>query len=154
MKTKLPIFVAAILILMLISSVGMGVWWLPGVFAYLEAYLSGGAFTVFRVLCAVIGAGLFGILLSAMAFPRSMAKDLIFTPKAAKWIRGQSIALCIDCVLLLGAALWLTVAGERLLMPALLFVALIGLMVALAVYAISDYIARAAALKEEVDLTL
>ena len=154
MKTKLPILVAVILILMLISSVLMGIWWLPGVFAYLETYLSGGAFPAFRLLCGVIGAGLFGILLSAMAFPRWVAKDLIFTSKASKWIHGQSIALCIDCVLLFGVALWLTVAGERLLMPALLFVALIGIMVALAVYAISDYIARAAALKEEVDLTL
>jgi hypothetical protein len=154
MKTKLPIFVGVVLILMLISSVLMGIYWLPDVFNYLSSYLSGGAFLAFKLLCGVIGAGLLGILLSAMAFPRSMAKDLIFTSKAAKWIKGQSIALFADCLLLCFAAVWLIWAGERLLMPALLFVGLIGIMVALAVYIISDYIARAAVLKEEADLTL
>ena len=39
-------------------------------------------------------------------------------------------------------------------MPAMLFVSLIGVMVALAIFVLSDYIARAAVLKEEADATL
>ena len=154
MKTRFPFYVAAVLILMLASSALMGALWLPGVFAYLSAFLPGGALLVFEIFCGVIGAVFFGILISAFAFPKAMAEDAIFTPKTAKRIKGISIALFADSLLLCGAAGWLIWAGERLLMPALLFVAFIGIMVASAVYVLSGYIARAAVLKEEVDATL
>ena len=110
--------------------------------------------SAFEILCFIIGAVFLGILLSALAFPKSMAEDAIFTPKTAIRIKGISIAIFADCLLLGIAAVWLTVAGERLIMPAMLFVALIGMMVASAIYILSDYIARAAVLKEEADLTL
>lgn len=154
MKIKLPIYVAAVLILIIVASVLMGVLWLPGVFAYLSSFLSGGTFLMFSVLCVVIGVILFGILFSAFVFPKAMAEDAIFTHKTARRIKGLSIALFTDSFLLCGAAAWLIRAGERLLAPALLFVALIGIMVASAISILSVYIARAAVLKEEADLTL
>lgn len=154
MKTKCPLYVRAVLSLMIVSAALMGVLWLPVAFAYLSDFLSGGALFTFGILCGVIGAVFFGILISAFAFPKAMAEDAIFTPKTAKRIKGISIALFADNLLLCGAAGWLIWAGERLLMPALLFVAFIGIMVASAVYVLSGYIARAAVLKEEVDATL
>ena len=154
MKTKLPIFVAVVLILMLAASAFMGIHWLPTVFTHLSSFLSGGALFAFEILCFIIGAVFLGILLSALAFPKSMAEDAIFTPKTAIRIKGISIAIFADCLLLGIAAVWLMVAGEWLIMPAMLFVALIGMMVASAIYILSDYIARAAVLKEEADLTL
>ena len=154
MKTRLPFYVGAVLSLMLAAAMLMGVLWLPGVFTYLSAFLSGGVLLVFKVLCGVIGGVLFGILISAFTFPKAMAKEAIFTTKTAKRIKNISIALFVDSLFLCIAAVWLIGAGERLLMPALLFVALIGAMVASAVYILSGYIAHAAVLQEEVDGTL
>ena len=154
MKTKCPFYVGAVLSLMIVSAALMGVLWLPVAFAYLSAFLSGGALFAFAILCGVIGAVFFGILLSASVFPKSMAEDSIFTRKTAKQIKGISVAIFSDSLLLCVAAVWLIVVGERLIMPAMLFVALIGIMVASAVFILSDYIARAAVLKEEADLTL
>ena len=154
MKERLPVFVGLVLALMLISGILMGIFWLPGVFTYLAAYLPGGGFPAFQLLCGGIGAILFGILVSAFVFPRAMADDTIFTLKTVKWIKRLSAALYLDCLLLCIAAVWLIGAGERLIMPAALFVALIGAMVASAIGILSGYIARAAALKEEADLTL
>lgn len=154
MKTRFPFYVTAILILMIVTSALMGALWLPGVFAYLSLFLSSEALVVFEILCGVIGAVFFGILLSAFVFPKAMAENAIFTPKTAKRVKGLSVALFADSLLLCGATVWLIGAGECLLMPALLFVALIGVMVASAISILSGYIARAAVLKEEVDLTL
>lgn len=154
MKTKLSFCVITVLSLMALASVCMGVFWLPEVFSYLLSFLSGGALLLFGILCALIALIFLGILLSAFAFPKAMAEDKIFTPRIARRSRRLSVSLFADSVLLCAAALWLIGAGERLLMPAMLFVSLIGAVVALAVYALSDYIARAAVLKEEAELTL
>ena len=63
MKTKLPIFVAVVLILMLAASAFLGIHWLPTVFTYLSSFLSGGALCAFKILCFIIGAVFLGILL-------------------------------------------------------------------------------------------
>ncbi len=154
MKTKTHIFVAAVLALMLIASVFMAALWLPLIFTYLSAFLSGRAFTVFQILCGMIGVVFFSILLSALVFPKAIAEDKIFTSHTAKRLKWLSVALLADGVLLCAVAAWLMIAGERLLMPAMLFVSLIGVMVALAIFVLSAYIARAAVLKEEADATL
>ncbi len=60
MKTKTHIFVAAVLALMLIASVFMAALWLPLIFTYLSAFLSGRAFTLFQILCGMIGVVFFG----------------------------------------------------------------------------------------------
>lgn len=154
MKTRFPGYVAAVLILTLVASFCMGGLWLPEVFSYLSSFLSGGSLLLFGTLCGLIALIFLGILFAAFAFPKAMAEDKIFTPKIAKRSRRLSVSLFADSLLLCIAALWLIGAGERLLMPAMLFVSLIGAVVALAVYALSDYIARAAVLKEEAELTL
>ena len=154
MKTKTHIFVAAVLALMLIASVFMAALWLPLIFTYLSAFLSGRAFTIFQLLCGMIGVVFFSILLSALVFPKAIAEDKIFTSHTAKRLKWLSVALLTDSIFLCALAAWLMIAGERLLMPAMLFVSLIGVMVALAIFVLSDYIARAAVLKEEADATL
>ncbi len=154
MKTKMHIYVASVLALMIGASGLMGMLWLPGVFTYLLGFLSGGAFVLFQAHCGVIGAVFFGILLTAFAFPKAIAEDTIFTVKTAKHIKFLSIALFADSVLLCAVSVWLLTAGEKLLMPAMLFISFIGVMVSLAIYILSDYIARAAILKEEADATL
>ena len=154
MKTKIHIYVASVLVIMLCGAALMGVLWLPGLFAYLAEFLPDNMMILLHILCGVIALVLFGILVSAFVFPKAIVHDTIFTSKTAKQVKWISAALFFDCILLCGASVWLIVAGEKLLMPALLFVSLIGVMVSLAIYILSDYIARAAILKEEADATL
>lgn len=154
MKTKTHIIVAAVLALILIASVFMGALWLPLIFTYLSEFLSDREFILFKILCGGIAFVLFGILVSAFVFPKAIVNDTIFTSKTAKQIKKISAMLFFDCILLCTVSVWLIASGEKLLMPALLFVSFIGVMVSLAVYILSGYVARAAILKEEADATL
>lgn len=130
----------------------MFILWLPGALDYIAEFL--GSTLLLYFICGIIGIPFLAILLAAFAFPKAIADDTVFTAKTAKLIKIISVTLFFDCVILCASAIWLLIAGEALLSPALIFVALIGITVALMLYILSDYVERAAILKEEADATL
>ena len=151
MKHKIPVFIFIILTIMVIAGALMCIFWLPAALAYMAKFLP---CAPLGWICGVIAVPFFVILLSAFAFPGAVARDSIFSPKTAKLIHGISIALFVDCLLLAVLALRLLCAGENLLSPALVFVALIGVTVACMLFILARYVDCAAILKEEADATL
>ena len=154
MKTKNHIYVAIVLVMMLVAGAMMCMIWLPETLCYLFEFLPQGLRWLLRAFCVVIGMIFFGILLVATTFPKAIAQDRIFTAQTAKLVKALAVALFTDSLLLCMVCVWLLTAGERLLMPALLFVSFIGIMVSVAVKMLSHYLACAAELKEEADATL
>lgn len=151
MKTKIPFLISLTLIVMVAGSVWMGIQWLPDVLVYMAQFLPDAPLCW---LCGLIAVPFFAILLAAFAFPVAVARDSVFSPQTAKLLHIIAITLLIDCLAFAAVALWLLRSGEALLSPVLLFVALIGMTIALMLSILARYVDRAAALKEEADGTL
>ncbi len=152
LKNRLHICVYAVLAVMLCGCALMCVFWLPGALDYIAEFL--GSYRPLYIICAIIGIPFFSVLLAAFAFPKAIADDTVFTAKTAKLINIISITLFFDCLILCVSSAWLLCAGESLLSPVLIFVALIGMTIALMLFILSRYVDRAAILKEEADSTL
>lgn len=150
-KSKIPFFIYTVLTVMTVAGIMMCLFWLPNAMNYMAKFLP---LPALRWICGVISIPFFSILLSAFVFPKAIANDTVFSSKTARWILGISIALLVDCILLCAASVWLLCTGEVLLSPVLLFVALIGITVAVMLFILSRYVDRAAILKEEADATL
>ena len=155
MNNKLHYYVYSVLAVMTIGGALMCALWLPETIEYIAFFLfSGASPTPIYILCAIVGAIFFAVLIAAFQFPKAIAEDTVFSQRTAKLLKVISIALFADCLLLCGASVWLLCEGEYLLSPALLFVSMIGLTVSLMLFILSGYVARAAVLKEEADSTL
>ncbi len=151
MKSKIPFFIYTVLAVLIGAGAIMYLYWLPNALRYMAHFRP---LAALRWICGLIAIPFFGILLSAFPFPKAVANDTVFSARTAKRIFGISIALLVDCLLLCATAAWLLWAGEALLSPALMFVALIGMTVAAMLFILSRYVDRAATLKEEADATL
>lgn len=155
MKSKIHYYVYAFLSVMVISVALMCIFWLPGAVDYIAFFLLPNSSPApIYVLCAVIGIIFIAVLLTAYFFPKAIAEDTVFSNRTSKLLLIISICLFADCLLLGLASVWLLCEGEYLLSPALLFVSMIGLTVALMLFVLSGYVARATILKEEADSTL
>lgn len=151
MKNKIPFLIYAVLAVMVIAGGFMCLCWLPGAMEYMAAFIP---MAVLNWLCGMIALPFFAILASAFAFPKAIVRDTVFSAGTAILIHIIAIALLADCSLLGAVAVWLLCAGESLLSPVLLFVALIGITVSVLFFILAGYVNRAAILKEEADATL
>ena len=161
MKNKTSIFVRLLLILMITITLAMCILWLPDTIEYCKEFIS--SLKIFNVINTSIllyifvcltATPIFLIFIISFRFSSYIEKDMIFHADTAKLLRLISYLLIGDCTLFIIGTVFLFSAGERILSPVFAFVAAIGLTVACMLGVLSDYVYRAAILKEEADLTL
>lgn len=161
MKNKVSLFVKIILIIMTAATASMCILWLPQTIDYCKDFfiasnlLSGlNVELILYIFSFVIALPILVILIISFSFSSYIKNDMIFHTKTAKILTIISTLLITDCVLFLTGALVLLIMGERILSPLFVFVSFIGITVAAMLRILSDYVSRAAILKEEADFTL
>lgn len=155
MDKKLANTIKYFLAAMLILCLAVCLFWYPTAVEYVLGYMIfPGARGLLYILGGAVTLPLLGIIGVAFRFPSLIVADAVFTRRTARLIKSIAITLFADCSLFAVVVVWVFAAGESVLSPALGFVAAIGFTVALMLYALSDYVGRAAALKEEADYTL
>ncbi len=142
-----------VLSFLIILSVLMCVFWLPNVIEYLNASINIEESTV-KIVCAIIAAPLFAVLLLGYYFSCAVFKDIIFSNKTSAILKIISIILLCDCIALFSVNAIFLSKGEKLLSFALIFISSLGVMIAYALFVLSKYVKKATKLKEEVDATL
>ena len=90
----------------------------------------------------------------AIAFPSAMKKDMIFSNATASKLSIISLLITLAGALIIICAVMLASIGDKLLFFPLLIISAIILLVAFMLNILSNYVKRAALLKEEVDATL
>ena len=131
-------------------------FWLPS----LEAYVTeiAGEFSTYSKLVypfsAVIALLCLGALGAALTFPSAMKKDKIFSCPTASKLSAISLLIALAGALVIICATMLFAVGDRLLFFPLLMIAAIALLISFMLCILSNYVKRAALLKEEVDATL
>ena len=90
----------------------------------------------------------------AIAFPSAMKKDMIFSNATASKLSIISLLITLAGALIIICAVMLASIGDKLLFFPLLIIAAIALLIAFMLSILSNYVKRAALLKEEVDSTL
>ncbi len=154
MKKSIHILVSFVLALMICGSALMALFWLPCAAEHISGFVFDSKTLPFYLICAVIALPFVAILFIAFSFPFSIRNDTVFTAKTAKRIKIISFLLFADCIMLLVAAVVFLISGDTLISPALCFISLIGMTVALMLFILSGYVKKAAILKEESDYTL
>lgn len=159
MRRFISNIIRSLLFFMLISSAAMCIFWLPnavdyasGVFKNAESFKN--AEYLLYTIGYIIALPLFIVFIIAFKFPTAIEADTIFHEKTAKLIKIISIIIFSDCTLFGALAIWFFCSGERVLSPVLAFVDVIGFTVALMLLVLSEYVRRAAILKEEADYTI
>lgn len=157
MKNALSNFIRVLLAFLIVASASMCFFWLPQAVSYVSSFLQADiaeAETVIYSLCAVVAAPVFAIFGISFAFPRAIEKETLFSMGIAKLLKAIGAALIGDCIFFCAILLLLLSAGEIILAPALLFVGALGITVGSMLLVLSEYVKRAATLKEEADCTL
>jgi hypothetical protein len=161
MKNKISSFVNIILIIMTISTAVMCMLWMPQTIDYCKDFLVGSKLLslsnvelILYIFAFVIALPIFVIFFISFKFSSYIKNDTIFHTQTAKRLTLISLLLISDCVLFLTGALALLTTGEKILSPLFIFVSVIGITVAAMLRILSDYVSRAAILKEEADFTL
>jgi amino acid permease len=90
----------------------------------------------------------------AIAFPSAMKKDKIFSNATASKLSIISLLITLAGALIIICAVMLAAIGDKLLFFPLLIIASIALLIAFMLSILSNYVKRAALLKDEVDSTL
>ena len=132
------------------------VFWLPSLQAYVVT-LEGGLPILselvypFSAVIAILCLGALGV---ALAFPSAMKKDEIFSCVTASKLSAISLLITLAGALIIICAVMLFAVGDRLIFFPLLMISAIILLVAFMLNILSNYVKRAALLKEEVDATL
>ena len=152
-KNCIPRLISAVLILMILASLVMCVFWLPLLLDYASGFVDLPK-TAMWIICGVIEAVLLVIFGVAFAFASEVKNDTIFSVSTSRRLKLISGLLFADCALFIAGILGLLICGECLLSPAFLCVGFIGLVVSCVLFILSNYIKSAAELKEEVDYTL
>ena len=140
----------------ILFTVAVFVFWLPSLQSYvaeLAQELSWLSQLVYP-LAVLIAALCIGSLSIALSFPESMHKDEIFSNLTASKLSLISLLIALTGAVTAVAAVMLFAIGDRLLFFALLIIAAISLLIAFMLNVLSNYVKRAALLKEEVDATL
>ncbi len=94
------------------------------------------------------------VLFIALPLSGAVKNDTVFTQRTAKTLALISYIMIADCTAFLIAVSVLALKGEFLLSPLFGMTGVIGIAVGVLLRVLSDYIKRAAILKEEADATL
>ena len=105
----------------------------------------------FSAIIALLCLGALGV---ALVFPSAMKKDEIFSCVTASKLSAISLLITLAGALIIICAVMLFAVGDRLIFFPLLIIAAIALLIAFMLNILSNYVKRAALLKEEVDSTL
>ena len=161
MKNKTSIFVKILLIIMMAATLAMCIFWLPDTIAHCEEYLStleifdsSNMIALLYAFATVTVAPVFLIFILSFRFSAYIKNDKIFHSDTARLLKLISCILICDCALFIAGTVFLLTAGEKTLSPVFAFVSAIGLTVASMLAVLSEYVCRAAILKEEADYTL
>lgn len=142
------------LLLMVAAVAVMSFAWMPTAVDYASDFLGGASRPVLYALCGGIALVMATVVILAFRLPWAIDADCIFHARTARLLRGIGTLLGGDCLLFGALAIALLTAGDILLAPVLLFVDGIGFCLTLMLFVLSDYVGRAAILKEEADGTL
>ena len=142
------------LLLMVAAVAVMSFAWMPTAVDYASDFLGGASRPVLYALGGGIALVMATVVILAFRLPWAIDADCIFHARTARLLRGIGALLGGDCLLFGALAIALLVAGDILLAPVLLFVDGIGFCLTLMLFVLSDYVGRAAILKEEADGTL
>lgn len=129
------------------------VFWLPKAVDYLDGFLKSGQAALWGGF-AVFALPIFIILLLGFSFLRDIEKDSVFSVATSRRMKLVAILLGVDCLLFCAFVAVIVIMGEGLLAPIFGFIGFMGLLVDCALFVLSDYIKRAAVLKEESEATL
>ena len=158
MKLSLATIIRVVLIILIVSTVIMFLFWTPHAIDhtldFVRSEQTDTTRTILFAICAIITILLLMIFAISFNFCSEIATDTIFSQKTAARLRLISIMIFIDCAIFTTGIVWLFCLGERVLSPALAFVDVIGFTVALMLSVLSRYVHKAAILKEETDHTL
>ena len=159
MKNKTAFSVSFILILMLLATVSMYIFWLPDAIDYVNSFLYNSELQkisewILYSASFIISLPIILVFIMAFKFVSAIKNDTIFHTCTAKLIKAISIIIFSDCTAFGICAVFLLIVGESLLSPIFIFVTVIGITVSLMLRILSNYVERAAILKEEADLTL
>ena len=131
-------------------------FWLPSLEGYVaeltaESSVHSRLVYPFSAVIALLCLGALGV---ALAFPSAMKKDEIFSCVTASKLSAISLLITLAGALIIICAVMLFAVGDRLIFFPLLIISAIILLVAFMLNILSNYVKRAALLKEEVDATL
>jgi hypothetical protein len=132
------------------------VFWLPSLEAYVAELTAGLPVSSKLVypFSAVIALLCLGALGAALSFPSAMKKDKIFSCPTASKLSAISLLIALAGAVIIACAVMLFAIGDKLLFFPLLIIAAISLLISFMLGILSNYVKRAALLKEEVDATL
>ena len=152
--------IKCILAVLIFGIVALFVLWVPSLHKYVEEILAQSNanlnFLCYLVypLCTLIAMPALALVAVAFRFPRAIERDEIFSTGTAKRLKLISNLIFISCAAGFTSVILLFIIGERVLSPLLFFAFFIGFTLGLMLAVVSDYVKRAAILKEEVDHTL
>ena len=142
------------LLLMVAAVAVMSFAWMPTAVDYASDFLGGASRPVLYALCGGIALVMATVVILAFRLPWAIDADCIFHARTVRLLKWIAALLGGDCLLFGALAIALLTAGDILLAPVLLFVDGIGFCLTLMLFVLSDYVGRAAILKEEADGTL
>lgn len=106
------------------------------------------------IMGTVLALPCLAILILALKLSKAVASDGVFTASTAKRLFVISAILLADCVLFLLPVVFLFAVGEFTVSPLLAVLDIVGFGLGVLLRVLSEYISRAAILKEEADATL
>lgn len=161
MEKKIANMIRVALCIMIGVTVAMFVFWLPRGALMVSMVSRPLPFIdydcmkpVIYVFASLVTIPIFTVFIMAFQFPSAFLSNSIFTKKTANLIKRISVIIFSDCIFFASGLVLFIVFGDYFISPILMFVAFIGILISLALYILSVYVERAAALKEEVDHTL
>lgn len=163
MKKTLANSIRVLIVILILASAAMCIWWLERAIEYVLMFLrlvyTDGVVpesvgVLIRILCGVVIAPLFAILLMSFSFPSAIEKDRTFSEKTAKLLNVIGTILVSDCTLFCALLSVLLFYHESFVAPLLIFVGVLGITIGCTFLVLARYVKRAAALKEEADCTL
>lgn len=153
MNKQISLLIKIILFILIGAGILLSITWLPTFINYIKEFSINSDWVSYTI-CAVIAIPVFIVLILGFYFPYAIKNDMIFNIKTAKILNIIALILLFDCTAFGIFNAYILFTGEKLLAPALLFVALIGVTVGTVLLILSSYIKKATLLKEEVDATL
>ena len=163
MKKTLANSIRALIVILILASAAMCIWWLEKAIDYVLMFLrlvyTDGVVpewmdVLIRVFCGIVITPLFAILLMSFSFPSAIEKDMTFSDKTATLLHVIGMILVSDCTVFCAMLSVLLFYHESFVSPLLIFVGVLGITIGCMLLVLARYVKRAAALKEEADCTL
>ncbi len=127
---------------------------IPDFTDYVERFITVSLRAVIISVGCIIAVPCVVLLALSLSLSFAIKNDSVFTLKTAKRLAAVAYIMLFDCVLFFFGIAVLFCFGERLFVPLLAIIDLIGFALSILLLVLSGYIRRAAKLKEEVDSTL